>query len=160
MKKAAIIVGILAVVAVLAVALTGGPSDEEKILQALDDSIAASREGKAGGVLEHLSRSITFNGEPIASSGEISSYVRKAKPDIIVLNRDVEINGETATLVTPVDLELSYGPVSTSHRLDNVEITFRQEMGTRYGIIPASKWRVVEVKAPTFDFNMPMPGLQ
>ncbi len=160
MKKAAIIIGILAIVAVLAVALTGGQSDKEKILAALDESIEASREGRGGGVMEHLSRSITFNGEPIATKGEISSYVRKAKPDVTVIDRDVTISGETASIVSPVDLELSYGPISSTHRLDEVEITFRSETGTRFGIIPASKWRIVEVKAPTFDFDVPMPGLQ
>lgn len=161
MKKLAIGIGALAVVVLAVLLFTGGKSDEQKIQQALDDSIKASREGRPGGVLEYLSSSITFNGESPASNAEIGKYIKKMKPDITVMDRDVVIAGDTATIVTPVKLEMSAGPISyESPAIPNVTITFRKEMGVRYGVVPTSKWKVSSVEAPQFDFNMSLPGIE
>lgn len=162
MKAAVIWLGVLIGLAALlgaALFLLGrGPSDRELILRALEESVRAGKEGRAGGVLEYLSESFTINRLDPGSRGDISRFVREARPDVTVLRPEPIVRGDTATITSPVRVKLSARFLEFDRTFDNVIIRFRKETGTRYGILPTRNWKIVSVEAPDvtiFDF---LPG--
>lgn len=154
MKIAKIILPVLAVLIIGFVggALLFGPKDQALIEEALDESIRASRQGSAGGVLDYLSRNLTYDGMPVGNKQDIARVVRSMRPDIVVLDRQVQMEGEnTAKIVSPVTFKPAMQKEGEPTRIDNVTIVFRKESGTRWGVIPYPKWRIVEVRADGFD---------
>jgi len=98
---------VLALIGMFVASLLNQPSDKQLILQALDESIAASRAGRPGGVLEYLSRNLTWNGDEGVNRMEIADYIKRAKPEVTVMHREVVLDGDTATITTPVNVKLS-----------------------------------------------------
>lgn len=159
MKIAGAIVAVLILVFSVVVLATR-PSDDELIQEALDRSIAASREGKPGGVFEHLSRSFTYNETAITSRRDVGQYINQLKPDIELSNRAPEISGDTALIMTDVNLEIGILNYRQELTIPGVEIELAKESGTRWGFLPYPQWRVIRVEAPGFDpksipFNLP-----
>ncbi len=147
MKAWAIGIAVVVLLGVLAFPFVFGPSDQQLIQQALDDSVAASREGRPGGVLEYLSHSLKYNDEAVGNRSEVATFIKNSHPQVVIENPTPTINGNTATIVSPVTLTFGLGPVGTPVRLQKVEITLSKETGTRFLILPSPKWRVSEVKA-------------
>jgi hypothetical protein len=110
---------VLALIGMFVASLLNQPSDKQLILQALDESIAASRAGRPGGVLEYLSRNLTWNGDEGVNRMEIADYIKRAK--------------------------LSMLGQSMEETLDRVTITFAAESGTKNLVIPVRKWRIIKV---------------
>ena len=139
--------------AVIVAALVGifyatAPSDEELILQALDEAVEASKEGRPGGVLEHLSRTMTYNGQKVYDWSEFSRIIKFAKPVIVVDANRPQIDGAQAIVTARVEFKMGFQAVSIDETVENVEIRFRRESGTRWLIFPAPKWKIIEVSAP------------
>lgn len=132
--------------ALLAPALVG-PSDKELIRQTMAEAVKAGREGRPGGVLESLSRSIRYNDMPVEDPRAVAEFVRKSKPDVTLLNPEPTIEGSQATIVSPVTLTLRYGPVPMTQTIPDVRFVLRREVGTRWLFIPAPKWRLVSIEA-------------
>lgn len=151
MKKWIIGSAVVVLLALLAAPMIFRPSDDVLIKEALDESVKASREGRPGGVMDYLSSSLKFNDDDSASRGEIAQYIKRAKPDIVIANPAATINGETASVVSPVTVTFSWGPVSKPIQLDNVEILLAKETGTKFLVVPTVKWRIREIKAPEAD---------
>ena len=61
------------------------------------------------------------------------------------MHREVVIEGDTATITTPVNVKLSMLGQSMDETLDRVTITFAAESGTKNLIIPVRKWRIIKV---------------
>lgn len=133
--------------AALAAPAIFGPSDRVLIQQTMDEAIAASREGRAGGVLENLSRSIRYNDMPVENPREVAEFIRKGRPDVTVMDMTPRIEGDSATIESPVTVSLRYGPLPMTQTLPKVRFTLRREVGTRWLLIPAPKWRLVSIEA-------------
>lgn len=153
MKLIKWLVGVIALCAIALFLINSLKSGDDRLLiqEALDESIRASREGKPGGVLENISVNFRFNDSELATRGDIGQYVKSMRPDVVVLHREPTISGDTAKIVTDVKVKFKLGPIESEQKVDNVVITFQRENGTKFGIIPTKKWRIVTVSAPTFD---------
>ena len=156
MKK--VIFGAVAVVVVVALVrlFAFGPSDKQMIQAALDESIQAARDGQSSPVLENISRSFEVNGEKVADRPEIAKMVRSAKPRLKVLNREPQISGDTATIISPVEVDIDYLTFKMNQTIPNVKITFAKESGTRYLVVPYPAWRIVSVEAEGVPNNISM----
>lgn len=125
-----------------------GPSDETLIHQALDESVSASKEGRAGGVLSRLTSNFTYNEEGIGSRADASRWIQGLKPEIFIYRRDIQMEGETAQIVTPVQVQFEGG----AHiKLESVQIKFRKHTGNRYWIFPYPDWQIESVVSEGFD---------
>jgi hypothetical protein len=124
-----------------------GTSDAEQIRQALRESIDAGKEGRAGSVLDLLSRQFSVNDSIAPTAREIARVVRDAKPDVEIENWEPVIRGDTATLVTPVLLSLGM-PFRVSLRVPEVRMEFQKENSVKWLIIPAKQWKLRRVRVP------------
>lgn len=147
----------LLLVGVVAVGLRFGASasvsDRALIDQALDEAILASKEGRAGGVLDLLSRQLEVNGEPILQRGEIADFIKKQKPDVTIERTPLKLSedGKTAEMKAPVSVKLKLLTFEKTFTFQNVTFAFAKEEATEYLVIPTKKWRIVRVTAGDFD---------
>lgn len=129
-----------------------GESDQVLIERALDESIQASKEGRPGGVMDFLSRELTFNEQQVGNWREVSRFIREQRPDVEVQDRKVVLLGDDrAEMRSPVRLSLKVLGFSQSVTIPEVRIEFEKESGRRYVVFPDRRWRVVRVHAPDFD---------
>lgn len=134
----------LALFVAAGIGLFGSETDEQQIDKALKNSIQASKEGRAGGVLEYLSRDFALN-EQKFSGMQISQRIKESKPNVEVLNPKPTIGTDgTATIESPVKLSLSLPPISLD--LQKVTITFEREDARRMLFFPTKQWRMKEVR--------------
>lgn len=124
------------------------PSDEDLIRAALEESVQASREGRPSVVLDHLSRSLTFNEVPVGSRADIAEFVRKSKPDIELGPVEPVIEGDVATVVTSVRFNVSFLGYSRDQTVPQVQIRLARTTGVRWLLFPGTKWRISEVTLP------------
>ena len=144
------------IIASSAVALAGltvlflvtAPTDEELIREALEESVQASRDGRPSAVLDHLSRSLTFNGMPVGSRSEIADFVRRTKPEIELGPVEPVIEGDVATVVTSVRVNVSLPGFSAGQKVSQVQIRLARERGVRWLLFPGARWRISEVTVP------------
>lgn len=123
--------------------LFGGKSDKELIKVALDEAILASKEGRPGGVLDFISRNFEVNGQQYGA-GDIAKTIKEMKPDVTIEKPDPTVSGDTATITSPVRLNV----LTMGMNISEVTITFARETGTKWLIFPTKKWRMVEVDVP------------
>jgi hypothetical protein len=146
MRLAAILLALLAVAGIAFQALRSGPSDQEAITQAVEEAVRASREGQPGGVLEHLSRSLTYNDVPVSERGELAKFIRDSRPQVVFDSTQATIDGERAVIQTGAQIEMRLGPVPLSQRIDKVTIVLGKETGFRFLIVPTPKWRIQNIE--------------
>ena len=127
MKKVVIGAAVLAVLAVLVKVFAFGPDDKQMIQAALDESLAAAKDGKPSPVLDYLSSKFEINGERMADRPEIARIVRTARPDIKVQTREPQISGDTAVIVSSVNVDADYLSFSMNQTIPNVKIKFAKE---------------------------------
>ena len=147
-KKLMIASLIVALAGITALHFLTVPSDQEVIEETLMEAVEASKDGRSGGVLEHLSRSFSFNGQPIAERGEIAKVIRISKPDVAVTPTVPIIEGDTATMKVDVRFNMAFQMYSLDERIENVEVVFERQAGTRWLFFPYPKWKIVEVNLP------------
>lgn len=135
------------------------PTDEQLIDEALTESIQASRDGRPGGVMDHLAKNFTFNGQPAGSSLDIAKFIKGLKPDVEVMDRRPAIMGDTATITSPVNVTMGLGEGRVTSKIDRVEVVMRRSNGLRNLIIPTHVWKVQEVRAQGFDVSPFLSGL-
>jgi len=153
MKLVKWLVGVIALcgIALFVISSLKSGDDRKLIQEALDQSISASREGKPGGVLENISTNFKFNDSEIATRGDIGQYVKNMRPEVEILQREPTITGDTAKIISDVKVKFRLGPVESEQKIENVVITLQRENGTKFGIIPTKKWRIVTVSVPSYD---------
>ena len=145
MKKLAIAVSIL-LLGLISYSLFGPkPDDRDQILTALKDSIAASKEGRTGSVLELLSRNFKLNGEGINGS-QVVSMINKYRPNISISNKNPDIDGDKAVIRSSAALEVSLPPLTLN--LDRVSLNFERQQTFHWMIIPSHDWKLVSVSIP------------
>lgn len=152
-KKVAIGLVVVALLAIGLGAYLSGPSDEQLVREALYESIEASRNGQPGGVMEHLSRSITFNEIPVENRQDVANFIRNSRPSVNLLTQDAPIRfeGSTAEMVADFHVVVAFGFVSIDQAINGVQVRFRRETATRWLVLPASRWRISEIRAPAIN---------
>ncbi|MFZ4508955.1 MAG: hypothetical protein ACOYON_14800 [Fimbriimonas sp.] len=152
--KVKVFVGIVLVSAIFigkAISMAGGPNDEAQIQDALAASIEASREGRAGGVMDKLSTKFRINNEIPASFRQIAQFIKDAKPDITVAPATPVVSGDEAKMKTSVDFRMKMGDSESKQKFDDVTLIFRKEAAREWVVIPSHKWRLAEVEAGSFN---------
>ncbi len=150
-KTAKTILAIVGVVVVLVavrigISMANRPDDQRLIQDALAEAVEASKEGRPGGVLELISANLKFNDQSVGiDNRQIANFVKSQKPDVEVTNPRAQITGEEGRIVSPVELDLG---LLGKRTLKEVTMIFRKEDGTQYGILPVTKWRLIEVRVP------------
>lgn len=129
------------------------PDDKTLIKEALTESVRASREGRAGGVLEYLSKNFTINGEPLEDRPGIKNFIRSNRPDVEIESLQPLIDNDTATVNSPITVKIGFASASYPVRIEQAAITLRKEHGTRWLVYPSPKWRIVEVKTPQTELG-------
>ena len=149
MKVKAIVGSVVAAVVLVVVAMGfgifGGPTDEQMIKTALDEAILASKEGRPGGVLELISQKFEVNDEQYGTR-DIAKTIKDLKPNVEIEQPTPTITGDSATIVSPVKLAVSFPPMGT--KLSQVTIRFAKENGLKWLVFPTKKWRMIKVEMP------------
>jgi len=140
---------------VLLVLLVGGrailfvlhpQNDTALIVQALAESIKASKEGRPGGVMDKLSDNLQLNGEnESGNQREIARFIRDSRPDVTVDDMTPVVTGDQATIISPVDFKVSVLGVNQDRHLKEVTIIFRKEEDRDWLIFPVKRWKLAEV---------------
>ena len=135
------------------------PTDRDLIRQAIEESTEASREGRPGGVLDYLSRSLTFNGMEVrVDRGEIAKYVRLSRPDITFGEFEPVIEGDLATIEADVRIKMDFQSRRLDETVPGVQVRLARESGLRWLVLPGDRWRITEVVAPDLaQFAQGMP---
>ena len=147
-RKVLVVSCVVLVAALVGIFYATAPSDEQLIERALEEAIVASKEGEPGGVLEHLSRSMIYDGQQVLDWNKVSQYIKAAKPIIVVDASRPRIDGDQAIIVADIEFKAGFQAFSIDNSIDNVEIRFAKESGTRWLIFPSPHWRIIEVSAP------------
>ncbi|MBV6457774.1 MAG: hypothetical protein HONBIEJF_00894 [Fimbriimonadaceae bacterium] len=148
---------IVAVVVAAVITFFGfrGPSDRELIDQAITESTRAGREGRPGGVLEYLSKSLKVNQiEYSGSRFDISRFVRESRPDVQLDNRVVEVDEAAGTAIVTASAKVSasiFGMGEISREIDKVRVHLERQDSRKWLLFPAKIWRIVSVDAPNVD---------
>lgn len=145
MKKAILLgVPVLLLVFFLSSGYLFAPSDREQIREALDRSTEAARRGEPGPVLDYISRSFRFGGEETPPS-EISKMIKLSQPQITLINSEPRIDGDIATVVSPVQVKVDYMGYNFDQTVPRVTVTLQKETGFKWVIVPEPRWRIVSV---------------
>jgi len=147
--KAFLWIGLVLLVVIglrIGIAAAHQPDDATLIRDALNDAIKASKEGRPGGVVELFSRNLKVNNVDVSpNQGQITNFIRTQKPDVIVTNTTPSITGDEARIVSLVELDMG---ILGKRNMDNVTLIFKREDATEFLVVPTTKWRLVEVRAP------------
>jgi len=152
MKKPILVgVGVLVLLILvrLGVSLASPGDDRTQILEQLNKSLEASREGKSGGVMDLLSNKLMVNNQE-ASQGfsQVVDYIKTNHPDITVEHPDPIIRGGQAEIDSPVDIKVHILTMEKTVHLKEVMLVFKKEGGLKWGFFPTSIWRLVQVDSP------------
>jgi hypothetical protein len=153
-KSLAIVVGILVVLIALriGVGLTIHKSDSQQIKEALADAVAASKQGRPGGVLELLGNQISLNSQDASGQlGDLSQFIKKQHPDVTVENQEPVITGDNAQISSPVAMDMSFLGQHRTFHLKQVLLLFRKEPATNWYVFPTTKWKLEQVEIPNFS---------
>ena len=146
MKKILIALPIIVLIGVMASGFIFAPSDQELITRALKNSTDAAAQGEPSDVLKYLSKSFTYDGEA-THGAEISKVIHQAKPDIAIMETTARIEGDSATVVTPVDVKLNYMGLDINKTIPNVNIELKKETSFKWLFVPEPRWRITSVTA-------------
>ncbi|MDX2065236.1 MAG: hypothetical protein SFX74_05785 [Fimbriimonadaceae bacterium] len=125
----------------------GSPrSDAQLIDEALERSLRDSKDGKPGSALDLLSKTFSVNQTELGyDRASIADFIRKAKPQIEVPERHTRVFGDEARVTSPVNLRME--PLG-ERAIPEVTMIFQREDDRVYGIFPARRWKLVDVRIP------------
>ena len=98
-------------------------------------------------MLDNLSFDFSYGGQDV-SRIDIAKIVKQAKPQLVAVNENPEITGDSATIVTPISAKFDYMGFAMDTVVPDVTVRFQREVGTKWLIVPQPKWRIVSVDAP------------
>jgi hypothetical protein len=145
-----VVIVLLAIVGLKAVMTMNGPSDQVLVRQALTEAIKASKEGRAGGVMDYLSDQLKLNDQS-PERRQIAEFIKNSHPDISVEHPDpvVREGDGTAQINSPVAIKFSLPMGATIDKtIPNVTMKFEREDARTWLVIPTKQWRLVEVTVP------------
>ncbi len=120
------------------------PDDRLQIQRALEESTEAARQGEPGPVLDYISRSFRFGGEETPTA-EISKMIKLSRPQITLINSEPQIDGDIATVVSPVQVKVNHMGYNFDQTVPRVTITLTKETGYKWLVVPEPRWRIVSV---------------
>ncbi|HEY3780443.1 MAG TPA: hypothetical protein VGL56_05125 [Fimbriimonadaceae bacterium] len=120
------------------------PSDQDQIQTALANAVKASKEGRAGGVVEYLASNVQVNGEKYDINNQFASFIRKYHPDIKLGAINPKIDGDDATVTTDLDISL----LNNSIKMPNVTFKLHKEHDKTLLFFPSEHWKVTGASAP------------
>jgi hypothetical protein len=123
------------------------PPDDVMIHHALDEAVQASREGRPGGVTDHLSQTFTINNFSFGDA-DISRYIRDHHPDVTVSYRKPKIDGAFAEMDAPVSITFRLLSFEQTVPVPNVKLMFHKEEGHDWMGLPVREWRLSSVEVP------------
>jgi hypothetical protein len=133
----------------LAVVLVGGrfiygalnhPDDKVLIKQALTEAIQASKEGRAGGVVDKLAENFKVN-DMETGMKQVATFIKNNHPEVVVNDIDPIVSGDTAQINSDVVVKVSFlnGAAVT---FKDAQIQFKKESTTEWLIFPTERWRL------------------
>jgi len=140
----ACVVGLLALVRVA----LNQPPDEVLIQTALTEAILASKEGRDGPVLQFISKRVSYNGQESTDRRSLGKYIKQYRPDVTIVNPRPVIQGDWATITSPVTVEMSLLNIGGKWQIPEATISLRRETALKWLVVPTSIWRVKSVDAP------------
>ncbi len=146
---------VLAIGTIFFVLSSNQPSDQQLIEKSLDEAVAAAREGRSGPVLDFISSQVKVNGDSMFSSKNVTEYIRKNQPDVHITQKTPRIEGDTATIVSPVRLKVSSLVGTFDQEFGNVRITLHKERVFRWLVIPGTQWKVTGVESDGAGLQIP-----
>lgn len=124
--------------------------DRTAIRRVLSESIAASREGRPGGVMDKLSSGLKVNNEEAGSNlREVANFIKKQRPEIVVSNPNPIVTGDEARITSPVEMSVSFLGQTRNIHLKDVTLLFRREDARTFGVVPTKTWKLAEVTGAT-----------
>lgn len=157
-RSVKVVAGLLAVLLLARVGfgLVDHRSDREQILDELQKSIEASKEGRPGSVIEMISDKLTFNGKDASENiGQVADFIKSHDPEVKVENLDPIVTGDAAQIVSPVDLTVSFLTASRTMHFKEVTLMFHREPAVRFMVFPTTQWKLTDVQMP----DTPAPDL-
>ena len=150
MKKPILVLAAILVVLVgaRAVLSMGGGDDKKQIVEALQESIKATKEGRPGGVMDKISDHFTINDTDVVARGQIINWIKNLKPDITVSHQDPVITGDEAQITSPVSIKGKGMGIDFDRTVEGITLIFAKESATEWLVIPTKKWRLKDVKVP------------
>ncbi len=141
------IIGVVALGLVLRFVIFAPQTPDKELIQAaLKDAVRAGKEGRAGSVIDLMSKQMTVNDGTQVNLTQIANYVKQNKPDVEFSNQNPSINGDKAIITS--DVRVSLGLPSMAIDIKNVELEFEKENTTRWLVIPDKKWQLKNVRVP------------
>lgn len=144
--------------AIVAITLLKPYDDVKEIRKAIAESIKASKDGRPGGVLDHVSVDLRINESSIGGARDISDFVRKFKPDVEIPQVDPKVFTDSAQINTPIKLTLGMFGARQSYDLKDVIITMKKEEDRMWLVFPSHTWKVAEVRVPANSFPEAIMG--
>jgi len=156
-----LVLTLLVVVALVGLRLAlAGPVDERaEVREALRVALKASREGKPGGLLDHLSASLKVNDTDMQLNGkQIGDFIADQKPDITVDDPEPVVTGNEARIKSSIRLKMGLFGVNVEKQIKSVTMIFRRESARVFLVFPSQKWRLTDVQMDDADLNELMPN--
>ena len=120
------------------------PSANSQVEQALEMSIAATKQGQPGGVAEMFSTSYAAAKGTEAFLDPLT--VRHLRPEVVIGHRGIKLEGDRAVIPSPLHMKIEPSPGQTVEIAANVNIWFVSERKTKFLGLPAKKWRIESVQ--------------
>lgn len=120
------------------------PSANSQVEQALEMSLAATKQGQPGGVAEMFATSYAAAKGTEASLDPLT--VRQLKPEVVIGHRGIKLEGDRAVIPSPLHMKIEPSPGQTVEIAANVNIWFVSERKAKFLGLPAKKWRIQSVE--------------
>jgi hypothetical protein len=140
-----LICGVIVIFSLIVVLNRPKESDSAQIVDALNASIQASKDGKAGGVLDKLSSAFEVNNARIPSD-KIVAFVKRLRPDISVDDPKPILKGDDAEIISTVHVEGTFMGLHPSADLKGVIINFHRETTYKWLIVPEATWHMTSIQ--------------
>ena len=108
--------------------------------------------------MDKLSASFQINGMRPGSRTDIAKFIRDNKPDVEVENTQAFVSGDTARIVSPVHVRISFLTMKWDQRVNDVTLVFRREDARKWLVIPTRQWRLTEVIVPDGAIPVDLPS--
>ncbi|HTQ11864.1 MAG TPA: hypothetical protein VMI31_17510 [Fimbriimonadaceae bacterium] len=128
------------------------PDDGTLIKQSLSEAVQASKDGRAGSVIDLLAANFTVNGDR-PESQQIVDIVKKSHPDVDIANTDPVITGDTAQITSDVSVKLDTLGISRTLSFKDAQFVFKKEAATEWFVIPTIKWRLSAIRVSAADVS-------
>ena len=135
---------------------TAKHDDRAEIETALKSALKASREGRAGGVIEYLTANVDVNGQAYNVNQQFANFIRKYHPDITLGECDPKIEGDNAS----VKSDIQFSVLTQSIDVQQVTFTLHREKTRKWLFFPDQEWKVTGASAPDAEYQQILAQLQ